>query len=222
MGRRYGKGRRGKKRSTKVYGQSMAGKALSLALKVAKGLALIRGMVNCEKQYVDTNQTGQVVSNAGQITNLSAIAEGDDVSQRKGNSILARSLYLQADVVGNAVNTTNMLRCIIFQDQENTGTDPTVADILQFTGSALAVESPLNIDHIARYKILLDKKFVFTTTGHMRTNFKKYLNLHTHIKYTGTASTDIYRGQIYILWISDVATNDPSVTWNARLGYYDN
>lgn len=194
---------------------SMAKRALSLG-------TMLKGLVNSEKKYHDVTQTPETISYNGDVTLLSGMAAGDDVGNRQGNSVLARSLYFRADITGNTQNTSNVTRCIIFIDKMNQGTAPTASDILSVVGASNAVNSPLNVDHITRYSILLDKAWTTSVNGTQRHTFKKYINLYKHLKYTGTAATDVYQNAIYVLWITDVVSNDPQVTWYSRLGYMDN
>lgn len=216
-------GRRGNKKvAGSAPGQTLAGRALSIAKTAAKAIVFIKGMINCEKQYFDQKALGASVNWSGTVNLLSGMAEGDDNTERKGNSILARGLTVRLDPTGNGVQTACSIRCIIVQDKDNQGTDPTAADILQNTGSAYATVSPLNVDHLPRYRVLLDKHFPFTTTGEMKYYFQKRINLKSHLKYTGPLATDIYKGALYMLNISDVNTNTPALTWHTRLEYYDN
>lgn len=188
------------------------------ALAIATGL---KGLINSEKKYHDKTTTA-LVSFSGTVEGLSHIAQGDDVGNRDGNSILARSLWVQLDVKGNTAQTSTVTRVVIFIDTENTGTTPTASDLLQVTGSQASVDSPLNVDHTSRYVILLDKKFTNSLNGQMRLTFKKYIKLYKHIKYTGSSATDTYKNNIYILYISDVNTDDPQITYYSRLGFMDN
>lgn len=198
------------------------GNAFTMAKKALNMGLMLKGMINCEKKYHDVTQTPETISYNGDVTLLSGMAAGDDVGNRDGNSVLCRSLHFRADVSGNGMNTSNVTRCIIFLDKMNQGTAPTAADILAITGSANAVNSPLNVDHITRYTILLDKLFTTSVNGSMRFSFKKYIKLYHHLKYTGTSASDVYTNAIYVLWLTDVISNDPSVTWYSRIGFYDN
>lgn len=209
---------------TKAYNFAKSGNALAIAKAALKAATYMKGMINSEKNYFDTSQTGQAQSFSGTIYPLSQIPQGDDVGNRAGNSVLARSLYIKADISGNTgtVSGSTILRMMIVSDTENTGSTPTVSDILQTTGTALVVDSPLNVDHIARYNVLLDKTFALNNSGQIRLQYKKYIKLYKHLKYTGPNGTDVYKNNLYMLVCSDVNANDPSITFYSRLGFYDN
>lgn len=214
--------RQQKNRGTNALIPKTFGSALSMARRALSLGTMLKGMINCEKKYHDVSQTPEVISYNGDVTLLSGMSAGDDVGNRDGNSILARSLHFRADITGNTTNTSNVTRCIIFIDKMNQGSAPGVSDILAVTGSSNAVNSPLNVDHITRYSIILDKIWTTSVAGTQRHVFKKYINLYKHIKFTGTGNTDVYQNAIYVLWVTDVITNDPVVTWYSRLGFYDN
>lgn len=216
--------RKGKPKTTGQPGQSMAGKALSLALKVAKTVAFMKGMINCEKRYFDTGIAVSAINYTGAINLVSGVTAGDDVNQRSGNSILARSLYVNYDATVNTtagVNATQIYRKIIFMDCDNQGVTPATSDVLQAVGNANAVNSPLNVDNVKRFKILYDKKHVLNGQGAERIQVKKYIPLYKHLRFSGTGA-NILENAIYELNISDVNVNDPTVQSYYRLGFYDN
>lgn len=216
------RGRTGRK--TKAYGQSMAGKALSFATKALKSIGFIKGMINCEKRYFDTGVSVAAVNYTGAINLVSGVTAGDDVNQRSGNSILARSLYVNYDATVNLTSgggASQILRKIIFMDCDNQGVTPTTSDVLQTVGTTNAVNSPLNVDNVKRFRILYDKKHVLNGQGTERIQVKKYIPLYKHMRFSGTGA-NILENAIYELNISDVNVNDPTVQSYYRLGFYDN
>lgn len=191
--------------------------------RIGQKVAYIGGMVNAEKQYKDINASQSPTFN-GSITCLSAIAQGDDVGGRTGNSILAKSLFVNFSIGINASATQTMVRCLIFIDMLNTGTATTATELLTsaYVGNGYAPLAPLNVDFTTRYRVLVDKKYTLSNQGTKMLAVKVYKKLHKHVKYTGSASTDVYKNNIYMLLISDENANAPLVNWVSRLGYYDN
>lgn len=221
---RYYKRRNYKRKAygTRKPNYTVVGSATYLAKRALQGVKYIKSMINCEKKYRDTTFTGSVDWN-GSILCLSLCGAGDDVNNRQGNSILCRSLYDRMDIQANANAVNTYFRIIIFQDKENTGTDPTPADVLQTVGSNLAPTSPLNVDHISRYSILCDKSMVMDAQQGITKMFSKYINMQTHLKFTGINATDIYKGALYMLLISNQnTTNLPAYQLSNRMGFYDN
>lgn len=211
-------------RTKKYKRKATQSKALSVA---NKALRVARG----EMYYLDTSNATEAISYAGDITLVSGIAQGDDANNRSGNSCMPRSLELRAEMTGNGSSIGNgvTMRCLIVQDKENTGTTPTVADILQTTGSTLVTTSPYNVDHLARYHILFDRCYSLnchnsltaTTFVPERKELYKRVKLNNKLYFTGSASSDVYKNALYVVWACDVNTNDPVVQWYTRLAYND-
>lgn len=196
--------------------------ALELAGKAYSGVKYLASMINSEKYVFDASQSLQAVDNNGAVYPLSQIASGDDVNNRTGNSILAKSMYIQGNVLKQASAGASFVRFILFQDTMNQGSTPTVTDILNNTGSALAPLSPLNIDHLSRYKILYDKRITLNSDMSCR-QYKVYKKMSSHIKFTGTAATDVYKNGLYFLIISNEALSTaPTINFTSRLRYHEN
>lgn len=192
---------------------------------VSRKVTYLAGMVNSEKMYFDTTASANY-DFSGAVVPITNIAAGDDEGNRTGNSILGKSIYFQLTASKLTANTnpTNNVRIIIVQDKLNTGTAPTWGDLIATgnLGTGYAVLSPLNIDHTVRYKILMDKRMTLSTNGTQGTISRKYIKMHTHINYTGTAATDYYKNNIYVFIISDQSTSAPLVNFIARFAYHDN
>lgn len=216
-----------KKRTTKRYTrrrtlapQSTLQKAFTTASKALKLAMYMKGMINCEKKYADIAYSGGIDYN-GAINLITNIAQGSDVGNRDGNSILVRSLNFKQ--VWRIVGTTDTnVRTIIFLDTQNTGSAPTVSDVLQAIGTVTAPLSPLQVDHLTRYKILGDYKFILSVNDKSSREIARYMKLYFHEKFTGPLATDIYKNALYVLNISDKIASVPTVEAYHRLGYYDN
>lgn len=192
--------------------------------QVAKDVWYLKGLVNAEKHYHDYS-TVTSATQAGVVINLSAIAQGDTETTRTGNSIFARSLYLQMAVNASTTPTYTQFRYMIFIDRNANPSSPPSAgsDILENTGSAYVTVSPLKFPEARnRFTILQDKHFTFSNTGSTAKYIKVYKKMRHHIKYVGTLGTDEGKGQIYMLLCSNDATYPPSVTLTSRLMYMDN
>lgn len=211
---RYGNRRRGK-RST--YAPN---KWAWYAKQAWKGVKFVKSIINSEKHYFDNTSVTGAVASAGTIYCLSNIAQGDDVNNRQGNSVLAKTLYVRGTMYRNVSNTAviNSVRCIWFQDTSNQGSDPTVTDILQ----SADVRSPLNVDKTSRYSIIRDKVYTLSVGGQAGFNIKKFLPINNHLKYTGSSGSNIYTNALYVLVITDQSTLQPVFDMTSRLAFYDN
>lgn len=216
--RKFKRGKRfGRRRRRPWYAKKYS--VVDLAGKAWRGVKYLKSMINSEKHYFDLTASGNI-DTTGSVTLLTGVAQGDDVNNRQGNSVLGKTIYLRLITTRVAANTNpvNFGRVIIFKDMENTGTDPTIADVLQ----SATVISPLNVDHVARYQILADRVLPLSLNGNEGSQHKFYLRVNDHVKYTGSGAAAIYKNQIYMIIIGDQATNAPSWSCASRFGFYDN
>lgn len=195
--------------------------ALELASKAWSAVKYMKGMINCEKKYHDVTWLSNNFTYNGDILCLSYIGQGDDNNNRAGNSILLRSIYLNGQFISPA-GYQRFIRLIIFMDKQNQGIDPTASNVLANMGSVLAPTGPLNIDRAPRYQVLMDLKISLDDAKGLTYQFSRYINLQTHLKFTGPATTDIFTNAIYGIVCSDSTTNVPDMNLAVRLGYYDN
>lgn len=204
------------------YGNAVM-KGASLAYSAYKGVQYLKSVVNVERHYFDTSVVSASVTNAGSITCLNQIAAGTDAPNRIGNSILGKYITGKITVQDNATAgaTEGFVRILIFQDLENIGTDPTLSQILQDTSNP--VVSPINIDNTPRFWVLVDKTYTVDDSNKTRVGkFYRLMIKNAHIKFTGTASGNYAKNSLYLLAVSDDASNGPILTFANRLCFIDN
>mgnify|MGYP000011215041 FL=1 len=184
----------------------------------------LQGLINVEKKYSDVTSGASpiLVNYSGAIVQLTNIAQGDAINQRGGNSILMKSLMVRGYVEHNTGIPHSIVRVMLVLDTMNTGTAPTVANILSSTGGVWAPSSLPNVTDKTRFKILSDKTFDLNNGANTIKSFKTYVKLNKHAKYTGSLGTDEFKNQLYMLYVSDVNASDPGIVYYARVGYYDN
>ena len=159
--------------------------------KVAKSVRSIRGLINVEKKFKDTQTTG-TVDYGGTIYHLTSITQGDQIDQRNGNSILLKSLFIRGqvrmDTTGSAQSST--VRIILFQDNnDNNAVAPTVAQVLQTVGSVYAPYSPLNVNNYDRFRVLCTQMLTLNNTGANTLPIKMYKKLNTHCRWQGSTAS---------------------------------
>lgn len=200
----------------KYNAMEIAGKAWSTA-------KYLKGIINSELKFKDNTQEGQNISNAGTIALISDLVQGDGAGERNGNSVLVKNIFIRGRVLLDPIAVSSQFRLIILRDTMNTGTAPTVGNILTNAGTGLCCLSPLNkLGSPGRYKILYTKLFTLNNNGTRSQVFKSFIKLDKHIKYTGPDADDEYRNQIYVLMVSNEAVNLPQISYVTRLSYYDN
>lgn len=210
-----------RKPSTRTRWKRRGASTASMAYSAYKGMKYLKGMVNAElkKHVLVHNET---VGTAGQVYHLNGIAQGDTNLQRNGNSILGRWLFGRALIVqhANAVNT--FVRYLIVQDKQQIGdTTPNTANVLQ----SISILSSLNVNESRRFKILKDGLVKFdapTGTNGQSKVIKFNIDTKSHVKYNGTASTDIQKNGLYLILISNETTNTPTWDSNLTFNFYDN
>lgn len=186
---------------------------------------------DAEDHYFDFQGGVANASITGSIQVLSAVAQGDGFAARTGEVINPISLQIRGDIKGSDTATTSYnVRIIVFQDKQiRSSALPTAADVLEdVSGNTDDVFSPLN--HVSlnakRFNILMDRTYLvdprapnyYTKDSAQRlVLFKK---LRGKIVYTNT-STGTQKGNIYMLILSDTATNGPSVNFWSRLRFDD-
>ena len=137
---------------------------------------------------------------------------------RTGNSLLTKGLVCRFNGVANGSATATLLRMLIIQDnQQIADTDPTIATLLESD-----VMSGLAIGALGRYKVLMDKTVCLDNVSKKQFTTTKFIRLNHHIRFNGSASTDIQKGGLYLVLLSDEAANTPTCVYNTRLSFYDN
>lgn len=191
----------------------------SAARYAARGVNFLKGIINSElKRFSLTNSVN--VDTTGAIVHMTAIAQGDDVDGRDGNSILAKYTTHHLQMSMNPSATGTIIRIMLFIDTESTaGTPPTLAQLLQTASSTI---SPINSDYTQRFTVLFDDVYDLSINGDRVINHKHYNPLNFHIKYTGTAGANYDKNQLFLFYVSNEATNTPILNYYSRTAFYDN
>lgn len=186
-------------------------------LNLQRQVRFMKGMINSERHYTDID-AGGTPNNAGYITLINEIAQGDDVANRQGNSLLHKYVKINYACTINGSATETFVRIIVFTDTANQGSTPSVTSVIT-TASVVAQK---NVDNQKRFVILKDIKFWLNAANKTQTIGKIYIPTNYHCRYSGSSGTDVLQNAIYILVISNEATNAPVFVSQARNAFYDN
>jgi len=216
-----------KKRSYKVQKKPWYNRSYTpgdLAFRAFKGVMALRGLVNSERHYKDSGPSLGLAKS--RITPLHSIAQGDATSDRNGNSILVRSLYMRGFLqVNPAVALNTRVSLALVQDTQQIGdTTPAISDIFN-SDDPEAMLNTSNTNYTAgRFKIIWRKNFNLTNVSASRPTIQleKYFKLYSHIKYNGPTATDIQKNGYYLVMLTSETTNFPIISFTTRLGYHDN
>jgi len=205
--------------------EQFAGDAYSLARRAVSGLNEIRKFINIEEKYLDT-AVSLNPDQSGSLTAITQMAQGTTVNTRVGNSIRVQHLQvLGRATVSSSVTTFSVLRIILFRDMEGQGTAPTAADVLESVGSSAAPRQPYDWLNRKRFAILADWFMPLTALsgGSSIREFSFSQELSKHVLYRGTtaAAASDGEGTIYVMAVSDEATNTPNVSATCRITYTD-
>ncbi len=205
--------------------EQFAGDAYSLAKRSLAGLNEIRKFINIEEKYSDTSVSHTPDQN-GSITCISQLAQGTNVGNRIGDSVRVQRLSLLGRAaVSSSVTSYSMTRIIVFRDMEGQGTAPVVSDVLESVGSSAAPRQPYDWLNRKRFSILADWFMPLTALsgGSSVREFSFDVDLAKHVLYRGTtaAAASDGEGSIYVLSVSDEATNTPSIVATTRITFTD-
>lgn len=187
--------------------------------KLWRQIKYVKGMINSEKKFHDSS--GSTAASATPTVHaLTQIAQGDSQATRDGNSILVRNLRLSMLWSNHASATAGTFcRCVIVKDnQQVSDTDPQWLDVFE----SATVTSPLNAEKIGRFQLLKDMTFTLNNDDKENKIIKLNLPLKHHVRYNGTAGTDIQKGGLYLMYCSNQGANTAAVSLEARVSFYDN
>ncbi len=159
------------------------------------------------------------------VQNVSIIAQGDDVANRHGRKIHAKSILIQGSIEKNLASTSTMVRFLLFRDNLGTTTAPTLTDLFNDEDDFFSnVPRKINEQPMKRFTILWDKHFVlnenFDGQRFVR-GFKFSKKLNFDILYTGTANTDEGKNSLWFMSGSDEGSNVPIVRGDMIFKYSD-
>lgn len=191
--------------------------AVQLATKALRGLRYVKGLVNSE--MFTATYSANINPASGTMLSLNQIAQGDGNGQRTGNSIFLRRINAHFTVVNNSTAGQVFHRWILFIDKQQIGdTAPTATDVLESSD----VRSSLNPLTAGRFVILKNWEFATSQLSTDTKIIKYFKDIRHHIRFNGTGATDIQKGGVYMLFMSNQSTNTPAVSYNIKTSYHDN
>lgn len=206
------------KKPKKAYWYDRKYSAKDLAIKALRNVNNIRGLVNSEMLKLDVGASTTPTNVTSQsLILLNGVAQGDGDTQRTGNSIYARALNANMFFEKHSSATFTYIRVMVVQDnQQISDTTPTVADVLESDYASHLAKTT-----VGRFTVLMSKIITLNSNLPSRSAKFNYAMRH-HIRFNGSASSDVQKGAIYLLLISSEATNTPTVRYNYRLSFHDN
>ncbi len=195
-----------------------AQKALSIARSV-------KSLLNVEYKQKSNAAQSLAITDTASAVQLVALSQGDTAITRDGSQVKFTSLRFSYFIKIHASALNTMVRVMIVHDKQTNQAQATATDVLQDSTPVDAIVSPYNIDNVSRFRILYDKVHGLSSVGStscvQRTIHKK---LNLKVRYDGNAGnvTDLTQDSIFLILVSDEATNDPTISHQLRLRYLDN
>lgn len=151
----------------------------------------------------------------------SNIQQGDNVSGRTGYQINVHSVKMWFQASMNALANVDRFRYILFYDRLNTGTPPTVADVLD---TAVVISDYAYFARTQnRFKILVDKTVPMSISGNSRA-----VNYEHEFKFKNTVTVDMLgtttnhgRNSFYYLVMGDLSVNNSTYAISCTIRYFD-
>lgn len=221
MPRKFRVQRKGRRRNRNRPWYDKKYSARGLAIKALKNASYLRGLVNSEMFHKDAQYT--LGSAQNKIYHLTTLTQGDGPSGRTGNSILLKSFSANGYIYINASQTTNtrVMLALVFDKQQVEDTYPTVANIF---ASDVTPNTLLNSSNLGRFSVIWRKQYTLSANaaGSNVKQIKLFKRFQTHVRYNGSAETDIHKNGLYLVMITSEATLYPTINFETRVSYHDN
>ncbi len=189
--------------------------AKAIAKKALSGLNKMQRAQ--ELKFIDTSNTVSI-SSTGSVTPLCLSAQGNTTTQRVGLNIQVKSIDFHISGSLNASATFSNLRWILFKSRQTDGVVPSVNDVLQ----SVAYDSPADNTNRADHWFM-KQGILALDAAHVLVNRKYYRKLNIKVQYSGSTAVEasIKSNALYLLLLSDEATNTPAVEYYSRVRYID-
>lgn len=181
----------------------------------------LKSVINVEKKYIDYTVTAQNMTNTGAIPLINGLSLGDTATTRDGQSVKFISITYKGDISMSNSAETSFARVAFVLDRQSNAQSPSITNIWQSASpTALRV-----IGTGYRFRVIRDMQFALSNGGRESVYFERTIKLRFHTRFnTGNAGdvTDIVTNALYLVYLSDQATNYPVINMNIRIKFIDN
>lgn len=188
-----------------------------------KSLQRVVASLSPELKTIEINTNVTNITTAGSIQHVTEIAQGTDVGNRIGNSIVLKEMYMQTQfTISSDASTSASWRIAIVRDmQQISDTAPAVTDIFSSNNPLIAFP---NIANRQRFKFLYLSPIrtgIQTYIGGVNPNIKWDWKGSLKVDYNGSAGTDQQKGAVYIVFLTDATANTMDFVSRVRLMFQD-
>ena len=212
----------------------IGGKVARVASVAYKTAMAVASLINAEFKSYDI-YTNNVIGTAGRIELLTGMDGGTTDVTRTGDSIMMKSEYVKGMWQRNASATVpTYVRSIIVRDMnDNSGTPPTLAEILNTTIAPQSLFCPHNKDNTERFQVLYDKtKILDAYHNNVQIKYYKAFKMGKdkqgrpikapHCTFNSGTGTDTSKGHLYLVSLCSDNTNTATFLGYSRFTYIDN
>nr|WDW25899.1 MAG: putative capsid protein [Cressdnaviricota sp.] len=221
-----------RKYSPKKYKPRRARKVQTTARIARTALKKVNRVIKAEEvKKADTPimETPLLIDYPGLIFPLTGVSIGNTQFTRIGAEVLAKYLSVSGIVKlnpGMTLNASAVVRFLFFIDrQEQMGVSPNPLSILEDADQSIAPYSRYTRTNAGRFQILRDFKVLLNSQYPQRLIKTNISFRRPHkIRYNASNSTDVIRGSVFIMVISDQPTGSsllPIFQATCRFGYTD-
>lgn len=178
------------------------------------------------KTHDDTETSVSILNDGTNLYLLTGIQQGDRSLDREGLVIRIHSLWVKMVIASNTTTNANQLiRVMIFRDNNNDNdtTAPAVSgDLLEGTNVLDFREHRIKGRYTVYYDKIVNLNPKITGIGitHYKEYYKKF-KMAPRCYYTNTTAADISKGQLYIMFLGNSASNQATVSYKARVKFTD-
>lgn len=196
-------------RSTK----QVARRALRMVRQIKKGI---------ERKLIQTVETNSNIGSTPTRTLISGVTRGDSAVERDGSQITMVNIRFKALLKKHASATNTNVRLMLVQDSQTNGANFATADLLSDTSADDCLVSTRNLDNMKRFRVLMDRLYHLNDTS-PSAYITYYKDLKIKCRYSGNAGTiaDINDNSIFLVEMSDEATNTPTITYHCNIRFVD-
>lgn len=209
------------KRGRYIYKKRRYGRSRYRGIK-RKVYRIARQMnVEFKRHYLQF--TGNTINTTPTVSNCNIIDIGTGSNQRVGNQIKITSHYVNCLFSIHPSATNTQIRFIIVLDKQVNGSVFGANQLLRDTSVNDILVSQNDIDEGKRFKVLYNRLFLLSPEFPAK-QFKFYKRHNLKVKYDGSTSSVADQTQmgLYLYFVSNEATNTPSLTLSSCIRYVDN
>lgn len=191
-----------------------------------------------ETKYFDVSLNQSNITVSGSVTHITGIGQGDTLTTRTGNAINVTNITCKGTWVRGsdalAAASFNYRILVVVDTQQVADTNPTAAAVITDGGfTANPITCLPNTDNLERFRVLYTSPLYESAKGCLTAanvsgtsavqtstlEFNKSLSLK--VSYNGTASSDIQKNGVFVVFLTDSTQNTLDFSGIARVAFSD-